>query len=213
MLDKSIDYKNVIMKIESDKINDIESPMLPDGFSFRFFRSGDEEHWARIEASVLEFDSADAARAYFERAYLPHKKNLEKRCIFALNRDGLPIATANSWFADSKELGYQASLHWVAVCPDYQGLGIGRAITKQALINFQSLEPNKPVWLHTQTWSHPAIRLYHNLGFSIMKTERLANNNTKDGNPKIYRNDFYEAIEVLRDVMDDKDVNELISTK
>ena len=61
MLDKSIEFKNIIMKIEPNKIKNIANPILPDGFSFRFFETGDEAHWARIEASVLEFDSNDKA--------------------------------------------------------------------------------------------------------------------------------------------------------
>jgi len=211
MLDKSIEYKNIIMKIEPNEIKNIANPILPDGFSFRFFETGDEAHWARIEASVLEFDSIDDAKDYFEKSYLPHKDRLQKRCIFVLNKDKFPIATANSWFADS-ELGHQASLHWVAVCPEYQGLGIGKAVTQQALVNFQGLEPNKPVWLHTQTWSHTAVRLYHHLGFNLMKNEKLANNNTKNGISKIYPNDFDEAIQVLRKVINDEQLDELYNT-
>jgi len=211
MLDKSIDFKSVIMKIECDEIKNIASPILPDGISIRFFTAGDEEHWARIEASVLEFDSVGEARDYFEKSYLPHKESLQKRCIFVLNKEKLPIATANSWFADS-ELGYQATLHWVATCPEYQGLGIGKAIVQQALINFQTLEPNKPVWLHTQTWSHAAIKLYHHLGFNLMKSGKLANNNTRNGIPKIYQNDFYEAIQVLKEVVDSEQLEKLCNT-
>ena len=211
ILDKSIEFKNVIMKIECDDINNITTPILPYGFSFRFFEAGDEVHWARIEASVLEFESIDSARSYFESSYLPHYENLQRRCIFALNKDNLPIATANSWFADS-ELGYQAALHWVAVRPEYQSLGIGKALTQQALINFKKLEPNNPVWLHTQTWSHVAIRLYHHLGFNLIKEERLANNNTRNGISKIYQNDYYEAVEVLKEVIDSDQLDKLCST-
>lgn len=91
VLDKSIEFKNVIMKIECDEINNITTPILPDGFLFRFFESGDDVHWARIEASALEFDSTDCARSYFEQSYLPHYENLQKRCVFVLNKDNLPI--------------------------------------------------------------------------------------------------------------------------
>ena len=207
MLDKSMSYKNIIMKIDWGKLKSIKAPVLPDGFSFRFFTAGDEEHWARIEASVLEFDSATEAKDYFEKSYIPHMKHLQKRCIFVCNKDELPIATTNSWFADSKELGHQSSLHWVAVCPEYQRLGIGQAIVQQALVNFQELAPNMPVWLHTQTWSHAAIRLYHRLGFSVMKNGKLANNDAK-----IYQNDFDEAMQVLQAVISEKMLDEICKT-
>ncbi|MDR2166233.1 MAG: GNAT family N-acetyltransferase [Clostridiales bacterium] len=200
MLDKSIAYRNIIMKIGHEKISEIAPPILPEGYSFRFFKAGDEAHWARIETSVLEFESEDKALEYFRGMYLPHREKLEKRLIFALNPDGLPIATANSWFTEDEE-GYKAALHWVSVCPEYQGLGIGKTITKQALLNFRELEPNRDIWLHTQTWSHVAVRLYSDLGFHIMKAGKLG---TRES-------DFKEAIEILRTVMPKDFIDKILS--
>jgi len=190
MLDKSIEYKNIIMRMESDKILNIANPVLPCNFSFRHFKdAGDIKHWSRIETSVLEFADENEAENYFTSSYWPYFDDLTKRCLFITNQDDLPIATATAWFADS-ELGYQASLHWVAVCPEYQGMGLGKAIVTKALILFRELEPNNSVWLHTQTWSHTAVKLYHRVGFNILKNDRLANANTRDGRLKIYANDY-----------------------
>jgi len=207
MLDKTIVYKNLIMRISHEEIPKAGQAMLPAGFSFSFFKEGDECHWARIEASVLEFDNPEKALEYFAKSFLPHIDELKQRCIFALNPEGLPVATATAWYADS-EIGRQAALHWVAVCPEYQGLGLGRAITQKALLEFQALEPNCDVWLHTQTWSHPAIKLYHSLGFKLLRTEKLARGNN---DPRIYYdNDYDDAIEVLRIVMDESSIKALI---
>jgi GNAT superfamily N-acetyltransferase len=211
MLDKSIEYKNVIMRFDRNKFETIAEPELPEGFSFRFFTPSDVKHWGRIEASVLEFDSEHLAESYFEIAYLPHIHELQKRCIFVLNPDEMPIATANAWYSDS-ELGHQTSLHWVAVCPEYQGKGIGKAIVKKALNVLHFLEPEEPVWLHTQTWSHAAIRLYHDLGFNMVRSERLGNMNTRSGKIEIYENDFAEALQVLKAVMEDEYIDKLLNT-
>lgn len=211
MLDKSIAYKSVVMRIECDKIEALGEATLPDGFSFRFFERSDVKHWGSIETSVLEFPSESEACSYFEMAYLPSLLELQKRCFFIINPDGIPIATATAWYSDS-ELGYQPILHWVAVRPEYQRKGLGKALTKKALNVFRSLESGKPVWLQTQTWSYPAIRLYHSLGFNIVKDERSVNMNTKDGVPKIYQTEFAEAMQVLRTVMKDSYVDELINT-
>jgi ribosomal protein S18 acetylase RimI-like enzyme len=210
MLDKSIEYKNVIMRLDKNDFTARE-PELPEGFSFRFFTPSDVKHWGRIEASVLEFDSEKLAESYFETSYLPHIHDLQERCLFVLNTDGLPVATANAWFANS-ELGYQASLHWVAVCPEYQGKSIGKSIVKKALNVFYTLEPESPIWLHTQTWSHVAIKLYHSLGFNIVRSEGLANTNTRNGIVKICKSDFTEALQVMKAVMDDKYLEELEKT-
>ena len=210
MLDKSIEYKNIIMRLDSNQSENLIEPELPENFSFRFFTPSDVKHWGRIEASVLEFDSENLAASYFEAAYIPYIKELQERCLFVLNPDGIPVATANAWYADS-ELGHQASLHWVAVCPEYQGIGIGKCITIKALNVLRALEPDIPVWLHTQTWSHTAVRLYHSLGFNMVRSELLANQNTGNGKT-IYENDFVEAMQVLKTVMDIEYIEELFNT-
>lgn len=74
MLDKSVPYKNIIMKLESKSISSISEPVLPDGYIFRLYEHGDEIHWARIETSVLEFTSESDAVDYFMKTYI-HRKS------------------------------------------------------------------------------------------------------------------------------------------
>jgi len=210
MLDKSIEYKSIIMRLDNNGFAAIE-PELPEGFSFRFFTPADVKHWSRIETSVLEFDSESIAESFFETSYLPFVNKLRERCLFVLNAEGMPVATSSAWYADS-ELGYQACLNWVAVCPEYQGKGIGKAVTIKALQVFNFLEPGRPVWLHTQTWSHVAVRMYHSLGFNMVRSGRLANMNSRSGGFKIYENENAEAVQVLKAVMDEGYIAELLKT-
>ena len=211
MLDKSLPFESLIMRIESDKIEALPEAVLPDGFSFRFFEPSDEKHWASIETSAGEFPSEEEALTFFNAAFMPYVEQLKKRCFFILNSEGVPIANSSAMFAES-ELGYQPCVHWVAVRPEYQGMGLGKLITIKTLNIFRDLDPGKPVWLHTQTWSWPAIRLYHKLGFNIVKDEPLANNNTIDGVTTIRKSGFDNAIEVLKTVFDEDYVNELKRT-
>ena len=212
MLDKSVEFKNIIMRIKADMIKAAISPTLPEGFSFRLFNKvSDSGDWGRIEASVLEFDSEFEAESYFKKAYIPFADKLRDRCLFVTNQSGLPIATATAWFADS-ELGHQASLHWVAVFPEYQGMGIGKAIVQKCLCLFRELEPDCDVWLHTQTWSHVAVKMYQRLGFNILKTDRLANANARNGGIKIYENDFLQAMHILQQLLPPNAFNELANT-
>jgi len=203
MLDKSVKYKNIIMRIEKDKVSNTASPpVLPRGFSFRYYSGAkDIDHWCEIETSVLEFASVSEAKDYFTKAFLPYENELKNRCLFIADENNLPVATATVWYAGS-ELGHQAALHWVAVRPKYQGLGLGKTIVQKALQRFSELEPNCDVWLHTQTWSHTAVRLYHKLGFNMLKQDTLAG----------CKNDFDEAIEILKSVYDEAVVLELAET-
>lgn len=211
MLDKSIPYKNIIMRMPFSKVSSQAAPDLPVGFSFRFYQDGDAAHWARIETSVLEFPDEAAAKSYFSRDYLPFSNDLKQRCVFVVNQENLPVATATAWYARS-ELGYQASLHWVAVMPAYQGLGLGQAGVQQALSLFPALDPGEDVWLHTQTWSHVAVRLYFKLGFRVLKTGRTAVVTDDGDGVKISDNDYAAAIEILRSVLEPALLSDLVAT-
>ena len=213
MLDKTLEFKGIIMRMEAHLVPTIKAAPLPEGFSYRFFRNPDDiKHWARIETSVLEFDDPKVAEEYFISSYLPQINDLRRRCVFIKNSDGLPIATATAWYANVSELGHQAILHWVGVCPEYQGLGLGKAVVQKVLEVFNELEAGYPIWLHTQTWSHPAVRLYHKLGFNFVKTDKLGNDNTRSGGSKIYEEDSMKAIEVLQKVVDKQLLDEYVRT-
>ena len=71
MLDKSLPYKSIIMRMEAAVAERLAPPAPAAGYRIRPFVPGDERHWARIETSVGEFSEEAAARAYFERVYLP----------------------------------------------------------------------------------------------------------------------------------------------
>lgn len=201
MLDKSVVYKNIIMKMPAEKVLSTVASQLPEGFRFRLFENGDELHWARIETSVLEFESREAALSYFTREFLPHPDQLENRCVFIVDPQGTPVATATAWFSEGPG-EYRPILHWVSVEPERQGLGLGRAVVTRALSLFPSLHPMQDVFLHTQTWSHVAIGLYHSMGFNMTKNETFGS----------AQNDYEEAMQVLESFMKPELCEELRKT-
>jgi GNAT superfamily N-acetyltransferase len=140
---------------------------LPEGYGFVFFRAGDEKHWAEIEASVLEFKNAQEAEKYFGEGYLPHIAELEKRCVFIENDKGEKVATSMAWwdYIGAKRYPW---LHWVAVKPDEQGKGLGKAIVSKATRLLLEIEGDNDFYLKTQTWSHRAVRIYEKLGWEMV---------------------------------------------
>lgn len=210
MLDKSIPYKNIIMKRPAERLEPegglasaereiaLPAPSLPSGFSFKFYRPGDSVHWSGIETSVLEFDHVEAAEKYFAKDYLPHEVALRERMIFVVSDSGEYVATSSAWWTEYKGRR-QASLHWIAVKPEFQGLGLGGTVVMKALSLFPRVEPGLDVYLHTQTWSHKAVRLYAKLGFRMCKSDTLAH----------HTNDYAAAMEVLRDVLEVSDYKKL----
>ena len=156
MLDKSLPYKSIIMRMEAAVAERLAPPAPAAGYRIRPFAPGDERHWARIETSVGEFPDEAAARAYLERVYLPEAA---LQCLFVVTEQDEPVATATTWTEEEASLR-QLQLQWVAVEPAHQGRGLGRAIATAAVRRAVRLAPGEAILLHTQTWSHRALRLY-----------------------------------------------------
>ena len=187
MLDKSIPYVGIIMRRTAG--SPLPDATLPPGYGFVYFKNGDEKDWARIETSVLEFDDEMDALLYFQKDFIAFLPETERRCLFIQNPEGEKVATGTAWWAYDG-VKRVPLLHWIAVKPQYQDMGLGKAVSAQVLRLICEIEGDRDVYLSTQTWSHRAVAIYRQMGFQIVKEK------TKIGH---YENDKYEvAIDVLR---------------
>ncbi|MCD8349353.1 MAG: GNAT family N-acetyltransferase [Planctomycetaceae bacterium] len=164
MLDKSIPFKHVLMHRPAG--TPVPQVPLPPGYSFRLFMAGDEKGWAILEASVLEFPDPIDALLYFQKDFMPYLRELERRCGFIVDDAGTIVATATAWW-DYKGERRDPYVDWVSVSPDHQGKGLGKAIFSNVLERIIRIEGDRDIYLHTQTWSHLAIRIYQKAGFYI----------------------------------------------
>lgn len=190
MLDKSIPYFDVIMCLPGGTPHP-EVPQLTDGYAYKLYTPGDEAAWCATEAAVNEFDSETQALEYFRREFAPHLEPLKKRMAFIAAPDGALVANAAAWWKLDETEGRVPILHWVAVRPEHQGLGLGRAVTAKALSLFPKADREGDIWLMTQTWSHVAIDLYLSVGFRAHKSAIIAK----------HKNGFDSAVRVLEKVM------------
>ena len=165
MLDKSIPYHDMVMACDSWQPD--QGFETPEGYIVRPYRDGDEIQWAEIETSVGEFESVEKALEYWNKTYRPLLSMVRRRCLFAIGSDGRYLGTCTAWEDFVPQPRYM--IHWVAVRPEVQGLGLGGALVSRAMELFAAAG-TFPVALHTQTWSHKAIRLYHKLGFYPLRT-------------------------------------------
>lgn len=186
MLDKTIPYYHVLMKRE--KGSPLKEYKLPENFRFTMFKSGDENQWAEIEASVGEFENAADALVYFQTNYLPYINELERRCIFIEDENGEKVATLTIWWSYTGKRRVPW-INWVAVKAGYQGLGLGKAIFFEGIKMLIEIEGDVDVYLHTQTWSYKAINIYKKAGFEITGEKPVG---------KYENNDYSEVIELLR---------------
>ena len=181
MLDKSLPYKSIIMRMEAAVAERLAPPAPAAGYRIRPFAPGNERHWARIETSVGEFPDEAAARAYFERVYLPEAA---LQCLFVVTEQDEPVE------------------------PAHQGRGLGRAIATAAVRRAVRLAPGEAILLHTQTWSHRALRLYRSLGFRFCRTQTIVMRSKEGTGMKRYPNEFEEAMEVLRRTVAPAEIDE-----
>ena len=170
MLDKSLPYWGLFMHRKAR--TPVAGAPLPDGFRFTFFSNGDEKDWARLEASVLEFDSEFAALLHFHNSFLPYADELSRRCVFIQNEDGKKVATATAWWLNINGQ-HRPWLHWVAVEPQYQGLSLGKALVSHVIEQMINLEGDVDFYLHTQTWSYKAVNIYKQNGFFPSREKAL----------------------------------------
>jgi len=166
VLDKALPYFNVIMKRSAGV--PIVTHALPSEFSLTEFVPGDEVSWARIETAVGEFMAPGEALAYFQATYLPYCDELKRRCVLVCGADGGAVGTVTSWW-NATEDERDPSVHWLAVHPEAQGLGLGKALVSECLKRLVALEGDRDIFLHTQTWSHRAIAIYLKSGFQFIE--------------------------------------------
>jgi len=188
VLDKSVPYIPVTMKREAGL--PIPAFPLPEGYNFLMYEPGMEKDWARIEASVGEFDCEMDALLYFRETFLPFGAELPRRCMFIAAPCGELVGTATAWW-NYVGCRRHPQVHWVAVKPAHQGRGLGKALTAEVLRLMEAVDGEGVYYLGTQTNSHVAIRIYEWAGFHVTDERNVI------GRP----NDQYnEAITLLDEI-------------
>lgn len=188
MLDKTLPYFNVIMRRPAGM--PVVTPELGALFSWAEFGPGDQISWAGIETAVGEFPTLAGALEYFEKAYLLYQGEVSRRGVFVRQSNGDAVGTVTSWWNQTNDRR-DPSVHWLAVRPEYQGRGLGKALVSWSIQRLISLEGDRDIWLHTQTWSHRAIAIYLKAGFAFVR----------EGSFGGYPNDYEEAMSVLSTVL------------
>lgn len=160
--------KRLRLKMVRKDLTRIPTYSLPPGFSFRLFEKGDEKIWAKIETSVDEFESEEAALQRFNSEFGNHLEEMAERCLFIENEQGEAIATTTAWYGDLRGK-VEGRIHWVGVVPEYQGRGLAKPLLSEAMKRLAQYHDS--AYLTSQTTSYQAINLYLNYGFEPYKTE------------------------------------------
>lgn len=166
MLDKSLEYVEILMKRKRGR--PVRAYPLPEGYKFVSYMPDDEFEWAEIEFSVNEFESTEKALGYFLEKYFQYSRELERRCLFIEDSRGMKVATFTAWweYVGSKRVPW---VSWIAVKPEYQGMGLGKALVSAGMKLMIDIEGDVDIYLKTQTWSYKAINIYREQGFRMLR--------------------------------------------
>ena len=182
---KTIGSYNIFMVCEEPNTSSFRT--LPDGYSFRLCRRDELEIWKRV---VADEKYVDYVTDFYNNVYAKNEDDFFKRCTFVCNANDIPVASCFIW----RSYGQINTIGWTRVLLEYEGKGLGRALLSELLKSAQY-----PVYLHTQPSSICAIKLYSDLGFSIITNSVIG-----------YRkNDFAESLQYMQKIMTKTDYENL----
>ena len=138
-----------------------DSP-LPSGCAIRRYSPGDEVAWTAIQSAADEYNVITPE--LFAAAFGTDGLELRQRILFAADTNGALVGTSSAWYGEPP-LRSWGRVHWVAVLPEYEGRGIGRALLVETLRVLVECGHTQ-AYLTTSAARVGAIRLYESVGFT-----------------------------------------------
>jgi|SRR5690625_572528 len=191
--EKETPDKNLFMMCKM--LNPSALSKLSDEYHVRKCRRNELDKWKE-----MPFDDVKSAKEYkvfmtkyYNDVYKDRENLFFEKCLFVCDKNDIPIATCFAWDAYDKI----ATIHWLKVLKNYEGLGIGRALLSIVMSGIK--EDDYPIFLHTQPSSFRAIKLYSDFGFSLLTDPVIG-----------YRqNDLEECMPILESHMSQRDFEKL----
>ena len=143
-------------------LQDVAAEALPEGFSLRRYRSGDEAVWTRIWMTADIFNQVTPET--FQREFGGQVEALPERMYFLCDSGGREVGTATAWFGKAEVDAEAGVVHWVAIVPAMQGQGLAKPLMAAVLLRLKELGYRRS-YLITQEARLAAINLYLDLGF------------------------------------------------
>lgn len=195
MLEKDIPDYNIFMickKLNTDAFRED----LPKGYHIRSCKKSEFDIWKKFP-----FDNAKQAKEYdafmenyYNENYKTKKDLFFSQCKFICNKKDQPITTGFIW----KHYDKYTTVHWFKTLKKYEGRGLGRILLTHIL---KSVDPKDyPIYLHTQTGSFKAIKLYSDFGFKLIKSPKIIDKR---------KNELSQSMPILKEFMPKKDYENL----
>ena len=140
---------------------------LPSGYSLRGM-AGEEDiaAWVAIWREAHPGLAVDSAR--FHRAFGTDPLLIHERCLLLADSDGCALGVGAAWIDSDFQGARVGRVHWLALRPSHQGLGLGGVLLAAILELLTRLHSRS--YLMTQSDRFDAIRLYLKHGFTPLIT-------------------------------------------
>jgi GNAT superfamily N-acetyltransferase len=152
---------NISISMIRETMEDIPQFPLPLGFLASWYQSGNEKSWVEIQRASDNYNKITLELFYKEFGY--NQKSLRRRQLYLFYQKQA-IGTATAWFDKNYRQRPYGRLHWVAVIPSKQGLGLSNSLLAIVCERIKQLG-HKRTYLTTSPARIPAINLYLKFGF------------------------------------------------
>jgi len=146
-----------------ENLDNIPSFILPSGYSIKWYEHGDEKVWEEIQSASDRYNKITSDLYHIEFGF--NEEQLHSRQCYILDHEGIAIGTATAWFDDSNKGLPSGRVHWVAIVPTSQGLGLAKPLMTTICERLKSIGHGR-AYLTTSTARIPAINLYLMFGFA-----------------------------------------------
>lgn len=144
-----------------ESLDDIPEAPFPDGFSIRAMRPDEAGLWVDIQRDAEPY--YEVQPDWFEDQFGSNLAAVGWRCFLIVNARGVAVGTISAWANHDYHGETWGQVHWLAVRPAYQRLGLARAAMAFCLT--QLARWHDRAFLGTQSERIGAIRLYLDMGF------------------------------------------------
>lgn len=144
-------------------------PELPQGYSIRSWREGDDVPWTRIKRIAFEDDTP----LEYWRTTWGSRHDFDPNgwhlCLHGDEPVGIAAAVITRYQDTGRIMG--CCMEWIGVLPEHRGRGLGRALMT-ACLNYAAPYRPEPFVLVTQPFRVAAVTLYKSLGFRLVRQWR-----------------------------------------
>ena len=133
---------------------------FPPGYTMRPMGPGDEKLWDEIQKETEPYFTIEPG--YFLEQFGDDLKTAWQRVFLVLEPGGHEVGTIGAWYRRFEQK-YYGLIHWVAIRPAFQRLGLAKA-SLTGTLEVLSRHYDR-AYLETQSKRLPAISLYLDAGF------------------------------------------------